>query len=162
MEMCPCGSGKGYIECCEPLIQDDRKAATAEELLRSRYTAYTKVELEYLYATTHPSQRTHYDSEGTRKWAEKSDWLSLEILDVNDGGAGDDKGQIEFLAHYAKKDKKESHHELALFEKANGIWYFVDGKPVIPKQFKREVAKVGRNEPCPCGSGKKYKKCCGA
>jgi len=34
--------------------------------------------------------------------------------------------------------------------------------PVKQVPIKRDGRKIGRNEPCPCGSGKKYKRCCGA
>lgn len=161
MELCPCGSGKEFSVCCEPVINDERPAETAEELMRSRYSAYVKAEVEYIYATTHPDQRQYHDADGTRKWAEKSQWMGLDILNVRGGEKDDTEGEIEFVAHYAKRDKRLTHHELAMFKKENDTWFFLDGRPVIPKQFVREAPKVGRNEPCPCGSGKKFKKCCG-
>ena len=70
-------------------------------------------------------------------------------------------GKVEFRATYRRDGERMVHHEIAEFRKAGDIWYFTDGKLVGPGQYTRETPKVGRNEPCPCGSGKKYKKCCG-
>lgn len=157
-EQCPCGSGSTYAECCEPLITGTRPAATAESLMRSRYSAYTKAEVEYLYATTHPSYRKGYDHEGTRQWAENSKWLGLEILSAR-GGENDTLGEVEFIASYSDGEAVHNHHELGKFRKIEGNWLFVDGKMVGAKPI--VSSKIGRNEPCPCGSGSKYKKCCG-
>lgn len=161
MENCPCGSGKTYAECCEPLIKGDREAATAEELLRSRYTAYTKVETDYLYYTTHPDYKKEFDEKGVRQWAEESTWLGLEILNVKQGSDDSSEGEIEFVATYKQKGEKTNHHELAMFKKVDNRWYFEDAALITPKQYIRPEPKTGRNDLCPCGSGKKFKKCCG-
>lgn len=161
MSECACGSGKEYSECCEPLIKGERKAETAEELLRSRYSAYAKVEADYLLNTLAPDQRENHDDEGTREWAEKSEWHGLEILKTEAGGPGDEEGDVEFVASYTFDGIRQKHHELAHFTKEEGTWYFENGEPVT-ETFVRSEPKVGRNDPCPCGSGKKYKKCCGA
>lgn len=158
VEPCPCNSGASYAECCEPLIRGIRPAATAESLMRSRYSAYTKVEIDYLYETTHPDHRKGYDHEGTRQWAEKSTWNGLEIISAR-GGEEDTLGEVEFVATYRDGDTVHAHHELGKFRKLNGSWFFVDGKMVGQKPI--ISTKIGRNEPCPCGSGSKYKKCCG-
>ena len=161
MEQCPCGSEKSYSECCETLISGSRKALTAEELMRSRYTAYTKVEVNYIGNTMHPDKRKEHDENSVREWAENSEWLGLEILETTAGGRDDNEGSVEFIADYILNDKKEKHHELASFKKTDGEWFFYDGQAPTPKQVIRKGPKVGRNDPCPCGSGKKYKKCCG-
>ncbi len=157
-ELCPCNSGVSYGECCEPLIRGTRQAPTAESLMRSRYSAYVKVEIDYLYETTHPAHRKGYDHEGTRQWAEKSKWDGLEIVSAR-GGEGDTLGEVEFVATYHDGDQVYAHHELGKFRKLDGRWFFVDGRMVGQKPL--VSSKVGRNEPCPCGSGSKYKKCCG-
>ncbi len=161
MNECPCSSGKSYHECCEPLLTGSRKAETAEELLRARYSAHVKLEMDYVKDTTHPDQITRYEPATAESWAEKSDWERLEIIEVVDGGADDEAGDIEFVAHFRQKDKLKTHHEMARFKRHEGEWFFYDGQGVVPKQVVRNQPKVGRNEPCPCGSGKKYKKCCG-
>ena len=70
METCNCGSEKSYQECCEPLISGERKANTAEELLRSRYTAYARREIDYIINTVHPEEKENHDEASIRKWAE--------------------------------------------------------------------------------------------
>ncbi len=158
---CPCGSGKTYARCCKPLHTGKKEAETAEQLMRSRYAAYAQQELDYIFETTHPESREDYDPESTRVWSENSTWDHIEIVQTHEGGAEDEQGQVEFIAHFQdRKGRKQMHHEMALFEKADGKWYFKDGRYVSPKPVVREAPKVGRNEPCPCGSGKKFKKCC--
>ncbi len=161
MSMCPCGLEKKYSECCEPIIKGKKKAETAEQLMRSRYSAYVKVDVDHLYNSIHPDNREDHSEKSTRDWAEKSEWLSLEILNTSGGGPDDDTGHVEFCAYYRQKVERVRHQELASFKKVDDTWYFEDGKPVNQEQFKRNQPKVGRNEPCPCGSGKKFKKCCG-
>ncbi len=160
METCPCGSSETYSRCCEPLITGQRPAATAEELMRSRYSAYAKVDVNYIFETTHPDHRKGYDHQGTKEWAENSEWESLEIVEVTGGGPGDETGEVEFTATYREKGTRKVHHERAHFRKEDGRWLFTDGRMVGGKPI--ISSKVGRNEPCTCGSGKKYKKCCGA
>lgn len=158
METCPCGSGRSYEECCGAIIKGEKTADTAEELMRSRYTAYVKVETDHLYESTHPDHRKGYDHKGTRHWAESSRWEGLEILATKGGRPEDEEGEVEFIARYREKDLRKQYHELASFRKEKGIWYFTDGTAVPPRPI--VSTKVGRNDPCPCGSGKKYKKCC--
>ena len=162
MEPCPCESGKTYAECCEPLIQGARKAESAEALMRSRYVAHVKAEIDYIYQTTHPSKRHTVNREQVRAWCKKSQWQGLEILQTTDGGPDDQTGIVEFVARYREKERPVRHHEIAEFVQNEGTWYFMDGQPPKPVQAVRQGPKIGRNDPCPCGSGKKYKKCCGA
>jgi SEC-C motif-containing protein len=161
METCLCGTDLAYEDCCEPLIKGTRTAITAEELMRSRYTAYAKTEVDYLLQTTHPSKREHYDERRVRNWSRNSEWQKLEIIETKSGGPDDDAGQVEFVAHYRVKGVKKHHHELAQFEKVDGQWYFEDGQAPKLAQYVRPGPKIGRNDPCPCGSGKKHKRCCG-
>ena len=70
--ICPCGSGLEYDQCCRPLIEGDRAAATARELMQARYTAYTQVEMDFLQSSVHPDFRQSEDAEGARDWAENS------------------------------------------------------------------------------------------
>lgn len=160
MEPCPCGSEKGYTECCEPIITDSKKADTAEALMRSRYTAYVKKEFNYIYESTDPSQRKEYDQSGGASWSKNFDWQGLEIVRTENGGPEDETGIVEFIARYRKKGSAFQHHEIAEFSKIEDQWYFKDGQPPTPTQFVRQGPKIGRNDPCSCGSGKKFKKCC--
>jgi SEC-C motif-containing protein len=162
MEKCPCGSGLSYSECCEPLIKGDRAAATAEQLMRSRYSAYAKVETEYLRESLHPDHRGDYDPKSTKQWAESAEWQKFEIIGTEAGGPEDEEGAIEFIATFVQDGTRREHHERAKFRKVEDRWFFESGEPVAQKPVVRESPKIGRNEPCICGSGKKYKKCCGA
>ncbi len=159
MNSCPCGSGTPYEQCCQPIINGSRSAHTAEELMRARYSAHVKVEVDFIFNSTHPNHRTGYDHDGTREWAARSEWLGLEILGTQQGGPDDTTGQVEFIAHYRDREGLHDHHENALFERRDGAWLFTDGVRVRPRPL--SVNKIGRNDPCPCGSGLKYKKCCG-
>ena len=160
-EKCPCCSGKLYSECCEPVIRGVRKPANPEELMRSRYSAYAKAEIDHLFTSTDPSQRETVDRDEMRQWAERSKWLGLEIISATGTEPGDEKGEVEFIARYTDQNTPLEHHELAEFRKHNGEWFFYDGRLVRQKPYVRTSPKIERNAPCPCGSGKKYKKCCG-
>ncbi len=161
MEKCPCASGKTYEECCEPFIKGIKEAETAEKLMRARYSAFVKADIDYLYKTVSPAQQKDFNVEETRDWAKNSEWKGLEIVETIDGGPDDEKGTVEFVARFKQNKKDITHHELASFEKIDGKWIFMDGVVPKPKQVIRETPKIGRNDPCPCGSGLKYKKCCG-
>jgi SEC-C motif-containing protein len=159
MNSCPCGSGSTYENCCEPLIKGDIQAETAEQLMRSRYSAYAKVAVDYIFETTHPEHRQNFDQKGTKQWAEESVWEGLEIVATEKGGANDREGTVEFIARYREKGLRKAHHELGVFKKDGGRWFFTDGSAVAAKPIISN--KIGRNDPCPCNSGQKYKKCCG-
>jgi SEC-C motif-containing protein len=157
---CPCGTGLELAQCCEPFIKGKSKAPTAEKLMRSRYSAFALGDIDYIEKTTDPSARTTFDRAGTTEWAKSSDWLGLKIVSTEAGGEKDSTGMVEFIASYRFEEVTRDHHERSEFKKRDGQWYFMDGKLV--QEPVRAADKVGRNDPCPCGSGKKYKKCCGA
>jgi SEC-C motif-containing protein len=161
VNLCPCGTEKEFSKCCEPFLLGKKNPATAEELMRSRYSAFSEGELDYILNTHHADTRSELDIEGVKTWALESDWLGLEILNTEKGAATDTEGKVEFRCLFNYKGKNQSHHELSTFKKEDGKWYFVDGV-LRDTTYKRETAKVGRNDPCSCGSNKKYKKCCGA
>jgi SEC-C motif-containing protein len=160
MADCPCGSGKTYGRCCKPFIDGKKKPPTAEGLMRSRYTAFTQSDAKYLTSTLHPDQREGHDEAETKDWADRSEWMGFELVEAVDGGKDDDTGTIEFIAKYKVDGKVVEHHEKAEFEKVDDEWVFTDGQLVKKRPMVRDAPKIGRNDPCPCGSGKKYKKCC--
>lgn len=163
MSDCPCGSGSSLSDCCQPIIDGNVKADRAESLIRARYTAHTIGAMDFILATHHPSTRTAVDEAATARWARESQWLGLDIIDVEGGGTDDNTARIEFMARYRDAARRRhTHHERGVFEKYHGQWYFKDAEVPDVNQFKREAPKQGRNEICACGSGKKYKKCCGA
>ncbi len=162
MSQCPCQSGKTYKSCCEPFHKETARPPTAEALMRARYSAYSKHEIDFLGESLHPGHRKDYDPETTKGWAEKSTWTGLTIVSKDKGEESDSKGMVEFIAKFQFENEDKEHHEVAEFKKLEGRWYYVDGQVKGPKPVTREEPKVGRNDPCPCNSGKKYKKCCGA
>jgi SEC-C motif-containing protein len=160
MKPCPCGSGRPYTQCCEPYITGAAQPATAEALMRSRYTAYVEHAVDYIIATCIQKDDTGIDIQQTRNWSEKSRWLGLTIIAAEKGGPADTEGTVEFEASYERDGLRDIHHERARFKKQDGRWLYDEGD-VQPKTVVRSGPKVGRNEPCPCGSGKKYKHCHG-
>ncbi len=161
MEICPCGSSKPYAECCRPLISGERLAETAAQLMRSRYTAYVKKEIAWLRDSLHPGHRADYDEASSRAWADRAQWHGLEILGTAKGGPGDQEGTVEFVASFTENGARQEHRELSTFRKVGGAWYYEAGKALGARPVVRQGPKAGRNDPCPCGSGKKFKKCCG-
>ncbi|MFH1728632.1 MAG: YchJ family protein [Pseudomonadota bacterium] len=160
MSKCPCQSDLDYSKCCEPLIKGEQKAETAEALMRSRYSAYVKNEINYIASTHHKSGRDEFDHDTADKWSKAAKWAGLEIRNREKGTKDDTEGKVEFIAKYYLEGKFQAHHEEAEFIKEEDVWYFKDGNMVVNEPVKREGEKVGRNDPCPCGSGKKFKKCC--
>ncbi len=161
MSQCPCGSGQSYENCCEPAHNGSVPAKTAEALMRSRYSAFEKKCITYLGDSLLPESRKDWSEEDTRKWADNSEWLSLEIVSTEKGLENDDEGIVEFIARYKEGKQDKSHHEISQFQKIDNQWYYADGMTPKPTTIRNTSPKVGRNDPCPCGSGKKYKKCCG-
>lgn len=161
MATCPCGSGRDYDDCCGPYIAGDLTPPTAEALMRSRYTAYTEHKTDYLLETLAPESRDEEELEAAKDQNTAMKWQGLEIRSLGDGGEGDDTGTVEFIAKYKVGDQHGMHHERSNFRRHEGKWVCIGGE-LNPKPEQRVVQKVGRNDPCPCGSGKKFKKCCGA
>ncbi|MCU7932485.1 MAG: SEC-C domain-containing protein [Candidatus Thiodiazotropha sp. (ex Codakia rugifera)] len=161
MAACYCGSGVAYEECCGPILDGTTKAINAEALMRARYSAFAAHKAEFLHQSLHPDHRHDHDIEATRRWSENAQWMNLQVVELKGGTETDEEGSVEFIATYKEKGVVRPHHEISRFLKQDGDWYFVDGQLVPPKPEMRKQPKVGRNEPCPCGSGKKFKKCCG-
>jgi SEC-C motif-containing protein len=159
---CHCGSEKTFEECCKPLLAGVRKAKTAEELMRSRYSAFVEGDIDYVMKTHDPDTVHQIDRDGTKQWADESTWLGLRITDTERGQEGDAFGRVDFVASYELRGAKVDHRESATFRRLGDSWVFVDGEQIAGPPVRREEPKLGRNEPCSCGSGKKYKKCCGA
>jgi SEC-C motif-containing protein len=157
---CPCGRGETLEACCGPVL-GGAAAATAEDLMRSRYTAYVLANIDHVVATHDPATRDTVDRAASEAWAKQSTWLGLDIVATEAGGADDTTGMVEFVAKFSLAGRVQQHHERSRFRKEDGRWYYVDGDIQKARPVEREAPKVGRNEPCPCGSGKKFKKCHG-
>jgi SEC-C motif-containing protein len=128
--------------------------------MRSRFAAFVQGDLDYIERTHAKEVRDDFNRSAAESTAKSVEWVSLEIRDTFSGGEDDDTGTVEFAARFKKDGALQIHHERSNFRREEGRWVYVDGK-MNPKGKPRRVEKVGRNEPCPCGSGKKYKKCCG-
>ena len=160
MKNCHCGTNRPYAECCEPYISGQAKAPTAEALMRSRYSAYVEHAVDYIVKTcVRRNTKEDIDYKSTRDWSERSTWLGLKIIETEKGGFNDTDGTVEFEASYERDGLKDVHHEKAQFKKVNGEWLYDEGQ-VNAHTVVRAGPKTGRNDPCPCGSGKKYKHCC--
>ena len=171
MKICPCGSNFTFTDCCAPLIRGTGFPDTAEDLMRSRYTAFTLKNWEYLVITSHPEEKKEMAKLGPNLIEDGVVWKRLKIIKTQAGGHGDSEGQIDFVAYYTKDSVEHTLRESSYFYKLNGRWVYSRKDSTLPpvpalKQKKpktviRSEAKIGRNDPCRCGSGKKYKKCCG-
>jgi|SRR5690349_15299480 len=118
---CPCGSGEPFGRCCLPLHLGERQAETAEQLMRSRYSAYATGDLDYVWQTWHPKTRP---SEVTDTGLT---WTGLEIVDTADGSPDDDSGVVEFRAHYLQNRRNGTLHERSRFAVRARRWFYVDG-----------------------------------
>jgi len=128
-------------------------APTAEALMRSRYTAFVHGNISHIRSTYAREHRSKIDND-----LPAVDWTGLDILGTTGGGTDDETGTVDFAAHYRQDGALGTHRENSNFRREDGRWVYVDGE-IIPQP---SAGKTGRNDPCPCGSGKKFKKCCGA
>lgn len=155
---CPCRSGRDFENCCGPVIAGKTLAATPEALMRSRFTAFTRNEMDHLRASMVEEHRDEFHEEDIRRWNRDTTWLNLEILETAEDG---DDGMVRFRATFRHKGGTQSLTERSVFVRREGLWYYVDGEHET-ETVRHDSPKVGRNDPCPCGSGKKFKKCCAA
>ena len=158
-EACPCGNGDPYKKCCGPVHRGRQDAETAEALMRARYSAYVKGDIDFLKESLAPKARKDFDAKDLGRWARESEWQGLEIVSTHEGQPGDTKGTVEFIARYTAEGEEIEHHERGEFRLLGGKWHFVDGRMLGGKPVTRDAPKIGRNDPCHCGSGKKYKQC---
>ena len=160
-ELCPCNSGKAFGECCGPILEGVTKAETAEQLMRARYSAYVTEHILFLKTSATKAVQEEFDEQASTAWSRAAQWHGMEIIRTEQGGKDDTKGVVEFRATYTANGEFCNHHEVSTFVKEADGWKFEDGELVGETPITREDPKIGRNDPCPCGSGKKYKKCCG-
>lgn len=160
-----------YQDCCQPYHDalsnenmdelDVAKAETAERLMRTRYSAFVLVKPDYIVKTTLPAQQALLDEKAIETWAKETDWAGLEIVQ-HTPKLGKRHAQVEFKAYFNTSNdafnQLQEHHELSTFVKVKGKdtndtrWYFLD--PTV-------AMNVTQKQPCICGSGEKFKRCCG-
>ena len=120
---CPCCSGKDHMDCCKPYHSSEKNAPTAEELMRSRFSAFAIPNGGYLKETTLPAKRKFHNAQDLQDWGEINQWTKLEIIRTPSSD------QVEFKAFYTDDDgKPQLHHEHSLFKKVNDRWYYVSAK----------------------------------
>ena len=142
---CYCCSGLLFSECCQKFLKGMAQVSTPKELMRSRYSAYATSSIEYLQKTTAPNSPHQASYKELEEFAQSVEWLKLEIISFSDL-------EVEFKAYYKDYNRVKVLHERSSFVEIDGSWYYSDGD-IFP-------SAIGRNEKCPCGRGKKYKKCC--
>lgn len=126
--LCPCGSGWSFAACCEPIIKGKSKAINAQQLMRSRYTAFTIANIDYLMISHHSSTRPIKERKSIEKWAKSVKWIGLTILNTFRGEADDEIGYVEFKAFYLENGKPEHIHEKSFFQRENETWVYVSGE----------------------------------
>lgn len=149
-ETCPCGSGSQYSLCCQPWLSGNALSATPEALMRSRYTAYVRQDADYLVASWHPSCQSERFRSSLEQSFSTTTWSGLHII-AAEPGKNDAEGYATFFARYSENQREHFIHERSRFLRVDQRWYYIDGT----------YPETGRNDRCPCDSGKKFKKCCG-
>lgn len=141
---CICGNEQNYKECCGRLIEYRQSAQSALELMRSRYSAYVLQNGQYLYETCSKKLKNKEEAEAINE--ENIEWLGLTIESYNEK-------EVVFMAYYKENSIIQVMKEHSFFIIEDGNYRYDRGEIM--------EAKISRNDPCPCASGKKYKKCCG-
>ena len=122
MPNCYCGNTLPFESCCEPYLKKQKKAPTAEALMRSRYSAFATGAADYLVATTHVSQRKFHKKSEIVAWSKSNHWIKLEVLAATET-------TVTFKAYYLDSEfKAQIHNEYSTFVFENENWYYVDGE----------------------------------
>ena len=122
---CYCGNDIPYSQCCEKIHLDIKKAITAEQLMRSRYSAFVKADGDYLIQSHHSSTRPIKEKNNIIKWANSVQWIKLEVLETSEGKANNTNGTVTFNAYFYENGKAEVIHEKSAFLKENNHWTYL-------------------------------------
>lgn len=147
---CHCGSGLEYQACCKAFHDGDKIATRAEDLLRSRFSAFVTNNFRYNYDTTSSANRSENLLQSLSKVADETKWQSLLILERFPDN--DPLPRIRYVAFFQRGGNWYQIHELSFFSFENGALRYDRGEFLKPHT-------LGRNEACWCGSGKKLKRC---
>ena len=120
--LCPCGSKLEYSNCCQSFIESKLLPSTPEQLMRSRYTAYSQANINYIQETMRGDALQDFDAVDAKEWAQSIKWLKLEV--IRSSMSAEDKGLVEFIAYYRYQNKKHQLHEISQFELINQRWYY--------------------------------------
>lgn len=149
--LCPCQSHLDYTDCCQPLHLAQTTAQTAEQLMRSRYSAFVLQHIDYIIVTTAPAQQHLLDHTALLDWSKNTDWQGLDVI-KHQANIDKNHSLVEFKAYFQQDSERCVHHELSAFVLIDSKWYFLD--PTLPSVRTMK-------QPCFCGSSKKFKLCCG-
>ena len=122
---CHCGNLKPYTNCCEKSHKNSAEAKTAEQLMRSRYSAFVLADGDYLMAPHHSSTRPIKEKKAIVKWAKSVQWIRLEVLETFEGTEDNDKGTVTFNAYFFENGKVDVIHEKSAFVKENNHWTYL-------------------------------------
>lgn len=161
--LCPCCSQQPYDQCCQPIHADTANALLPIQLMRARYCAHVLNNVDFVIDTYHSSCQAQQDAEAIAESVD-SEWGKLEVLEAP--VPSESEGFVEFKAYFVEEGKQYCLYERSRFVKEDGQWRYIDGvmpEEKIDPRLNQTIAntKIGRNDPCLCGSGKKFKKCCG-
>ena len=126
MSICPCGLGSSYDTCCGVFHHQNKKPQTAEQLMRSRYSAFVKKNIHYLIETHEPSTRALDLKESLKSTFESLEWLNLSILSTEAGLKNDREGKVHFKAQYLSNGQVNTLEENSQFIKKKKRWYYVN------------------------------------
>ncbi|WP_371185352.1 YchJ family protein [Thalassotalea maritima] len=154
--LCPCGSNRPFSECCSPIIDGLLKPNHSEALMRSRYTAYVLGNAQYVADTYASSKQADNSVDDISDWMKQTKWLKLEVIATEEDNHATQQ-YVEFKAYYLHQSELCVMHEKSRFVIESEHWRYIDGDIIEHNVIK----KIGRNEDCPCLSGKKLKRCCG-
>ncbi len=157
MNLCPCGL-RPFPACCEPYLEGHAEPPTAEALMRSRYSAYALGRIDYIGRTSGGDALATFSRRDAEAWANAATFEKLEVLSTEAGLETDNTGIVDFAATYKEAKKTQVLRERSRFARIEGAWRYIGAAPQKPTVA---APKAGRNDPCPCGSGLKFKKCCG-
>lgn len=121
---CPCGRDLSYQECCAIAHANPIFIKTAEDLMRSRYSAFTLAKGPYLIETHHSETRNTVDEKELVDWAESVTWVRLEILNTTNGKEENEMGTVEFKAYLKENGKQRFLHENSVFKREFGVWKY--------------------------------------
>lgn len=150
--LCPCQSNLNFEQCCQPFISGSALPETAEQLMRSRYTAYQQAQADYLYQTQSPDTRTPDLLAEIKQFAQSVKFVDLTVLSHQP--ISDVSAEVTFIAAYIDANKLVEMQECSQFIKLHGTWYYTQGELEVKHK------KLSKNQECVCGSGKKFKRCC--
>jgi SEC-C motif domain protein len=140
------------------VLLQQHPAATAEALMRSRFTAHVIGDAQHLHRTYLASSRRPYDE--SKDAVDDVEWTRL-VVHAHETGPKPETATVDFTAYYTGDGGEQALHEKSEFLRLDGNWFYVRALRVGPAPLRSTQPKIGRNDPCPCGSGRKYKHCCG-